>query len=57
MAEERVFSIIEDDEILEEDKVEDIPKDAEFNLETIEEEREEPVVFRCFKRKRYTITR
>ena len=51
MAEERVFSIIEDDEILEEDKVEDIPKDAEFNLETIEEEREEPVGLDVLKEK------
>ena len=51
MAEERVFSIIEDDEILEEDKVEDIPKDAEFNLETIEEEREEPVGLDALKEK------
>ena len=42
MTEERIFSLIEDDEILEEDKVEDVPKDNEFNLETIEEEREEP---------------
>ena len=51
MAEERVFSIIEDDEILEEDKVEDIPKDAEFNLETIEEEREEPIGLDALKEK------
>ena len=42
MTEERIFSLIEDDEILEEDKIEDVPKDNEFNLETIEEEREEP---------------
>ena len=51
MAEERVFSIIEDDEILEEDKVEDIPKDSEFNLETIEEEREEPIGLDALKEK------
>ena len=31
MTEERIFSLIEDDEILEEDKVEDVPKDNEFN--------------------------
>jgi hypothetical protein len=51
MAEERVFSIIEDDEILEEDKVEDISKDAEFNLQTIEDEREEPVGLDVLKEK------
>jgi hypothetical protein len=42
MTEERIFSLIEDDEILEKDKIEDVLKDNEFNLETIEEEREEP---------------
>ena len=42
MIDEREFILIEEDESLEEDKVEDIPKDAEFNLETVEEETEEP---------------
>ena len=51
MAEERVVSIIEDDEILEEDKVEDISKAAEFNLQTIEDEREEPVGLDVLKEK------
>ena len=41
MIDEREFILIEEDELLEEDKVEDIPKDAEFNLETVEEETEQ----------------
>ena len=41
MIDEREFILIEEDESLEEDKVEDIPKDAEFNLETVEEETEQ----------------
>ena len=41
MIDEREFIFIEEDELLEEDKVEDIPKDAEFNLETVEEETEQ----------------
>ena len=38
MTEERTFTLIGEDETLEEDKVEDVVKDNEFNLETIEEE-------------------
>jgi len=41
MIDEREFILIEEDELLEEDKVEDIPKDAEFILETVEEETEQ----------------
>ena len=33
MIDEREFILIEEDELLEEDKVEDIPKDAEFKAE------------------------
>jgi len=42
MIDEIEFILIEDDELLEEDKVEDVPKDNQFNSQTIEEEREEP---------------
>ena len=34
MTEERIFSLIEDDEILEEDKIEDVPKDNDCLLYT-----------------------
>ena len=51
MIDEREFILIEEDELLEEDKVEDIPKDAEFNLETVEEETEEPIGLDALKEK------
>ena len=42
MIDEREFILIEEDELLEEEKIEDVPKDNEFIVETTEEEREEP---------------